>query len=234
MSSSTSTTVKQIWKKLTKKEYRDSYVAAHISNTVASQIFMLREARGWTQKELAQKAGMKQSRISALEDPNYENIEVGTLKRLASAFDVALTARFIPFSELATWAADLSQEKLLVSDFANDRLPQTNRLPEIVFTNVVGGTAASGGNYGLMAGSNLVAPGGGGGNYGLMAGNLVTHGPTLGTPVIHGSSGTGSQALTYSGQAMSGGIAGTYVSNANAQPFTLTPNSIVHLRVVNG
>jgi len=106
---------------MTNKEYRDSYVAGHISNTVASQILMLREARGWTQKELADKTGMGQSRISALEDPNYENIQVGTLKRLASAFDVGLTVRFVPFSEIVTWTADLSSEKLLVPDFTNDR-----------------------------------------------------------------------------------------------------------------
>ncbi len=121
MSPSISTTVRGLWKKMTNKEYRDSYVAGHISNTVASQILMLREARGWTQKELADKTGMGQSRISALEDPNYENIQVGTLKRLASAFDVGLTVRFVPFSEIVTWTADLSSEKLLVPDFTNDR-----------------------------------------------------------------------------------------------------------------
>lgn len=120
MSPSISTTVRNLWKKMASKEYRDSYVAGHISNTVASQILMLREARGWTQKDLAEKAGMGQSRISALEDPNYENIQVGTLRRLASAFDVGLTVRFVPFSEVATWTAELSTEKLLVPDFAND------------------------------------------------------------------------------------------------------------------
>lgn len=149
MSSSTNTTAIQIWKNLANKEYRDSYVAAHISNTVASQIHMLREQRGWTQKELAQKAGMSQSRISALEDPNYENIEVGTLKRLAAAFDVAVTVRFEPFSELAVWAADLSEEKLLVADFANDHAPnagaQTIISSYYINTSAIGqGIAASG------------------------------------------------------------------------------------------
>jgi transcriptional regulator with XRE-family HTH domain len=122
MSRSISTTAK-IWKKMATKDYRDAYVAAHVSNTVASQISMLREKEGWTQKQLAQKAGMSQSRISALEDPNYENIEVGTLRRLASAFDVALTVRFISFSELASWTAGLSTDKLSVPSFLEDHLP---------------------------------------------------------------------------------------------------------------
>jgi transcriptional regulator with XRE-family HTH domain len=105
------------------KVRRDAYVAAHISNTVASQILMLREAKGWTQTQLAEKSGMRQSRISALEDPNYENVEAATLRRLASAFDVALTIRFIPFSELAGWTATLSPEKLTPTEFAGDSLP---------------------------------------------------------------------------------------------------------------
>jgi transcriptional regulator with XRE-family HTH domain len=110
----------KIWKKMARKAYRDGLVAAHVSNTVSAQIAKLREKEGWTQKELADRAGMKQSRISALEDPNYENIEVATLRRLASAFDVALTVRFIPFSELARWADTLSEEKLIVPKFEED------------------------------------------------------------------------------------------------------------------
>jgi transcriptional regulator with XRE-family HTH domain len=105
------------------KAYRDGAVAAHISNTIAAQIAMMREARGWTQTVLAEKAGMKQSRISALEDPNFENVEIATLRRLASAFDVALTVRFIPFSGLASWTTTLSESDLVVPDFSQDALP---------------------------------------------------------------------------------------------------------------
>ena len=115
-------TMTKIWKRMKSKVRRDSYVAAHISNTVASQILMLREAKGWTQMTLAQKSGMQQSRISALEDPNYENFQAATLRRLASAFDVALTIRFIPFSELAGWTATLSPDKLAPVDFERDGL----------------------------------------------------------------------------------------------------------------
>lgn len=120
MLSSINSTISKIWKKLQRKAYRDGFVSAHISNTVASQIALLRSERGWTQKELAEKTGMKQSRISALEDPNYENIEVGTLRRLASAFDVGLMVRFAPFSEVVRWSAEVCENKLIVSDYAND------------------------------------------------------------------------------------------------------------------
>jgi transcriptional regulator with XRE-family HTH domain len=120
MRASISTTAKKIWRMMQSKTRRDAYVASHISNTVASQILMLREAKGWTQKQLAEKCGMRQSRISTLEDPNYENFEAATLRRLASAFDVGLTIRFIPFNELVDWVTTISPEKLAPPSFEND------------------------------------------------------------------------------------------------------------------
>jgi transcriptional regulator with XRE-family HTH domain len=114
----------KIWKKMLRsKEYRDAYVAAHLSNTVAAQIFLLREREDWTQKQLADATGMRQSRISALEDPNYENFEVGTLRRLASAFDVALSIRFVPFSDVLVWAEYPSSDNLAPVPFKDDRCP---------------------------------------------------------------------------------------------------------------
>ena len=107
---------------MTKKAYRDLFVAAHVSNTVASQIASLRAERGWTQGELAERSGMRQSRISALEDPNNENFEKKTLERLASAFDVGLTIRFVAYSEIALWASNITEDKLSVPDFEHDVL----------------------------------------------------------------------------------------------------------------
>jgi transcriptional regulator with XRE-family HTH domain len=129
MPSFINSTMKKIWKKMARKAYRDGYVSAHISNTVASQITKLRTAHGWTQTQLAEHAGMKQSRISALEDPNWENVEIATLQRIASACDVALTVRFAPFSELAEWAATLSDDKLLVPTYDEEATEQVLARP---------------------------------------------------------------------------------------------------------
>lgn len=134
MHASINSMMTKIWKKLSRKEYRAAFVDAHISNTVASQIAALREAKGWTQKRLADEAGMRQSRISHLENPNYENIEIGTLKKLASAFDVALTVRFVPFSELATWVATLSPSKLSVPSFDSDESVAPAKSPNLTAT----------------------------------------------------------------------------------------------------
>ncbi len=126
LSSRINSKAKAIWKKLRNKEYRDSFVASQISNTIAAQIFSLREARGWKQAEVAARAGMKQSRISDLEDPNYENYQTRTLVKLASAFDVGLVVRFVPFSELAKWSTNLSPKDFLPTEFLKDRI-----VPEI-------------------------------------------------------------------------------------------------------
>jgi transcriptional regulator with XRE-family HTH domain len=122
LSSRINSKVKAIWRKLRNKEYRDSFVASQISNSVAAQIFALREARGWKQAEVAARAGMKQSRISDLEDPNYENYQTRTLLKLASAYDVGLVVRFVPFSELAKWSANLSPGDFLPMEFLKDEI----------------------------------------------------------------------------------------------------------------
>jgi hypothetical protein len=85
---------------------------------------------------------MKQSRISALEDPNYENIEVGTLRRLASAFDVGLTVRFVPFSELVRWSATLSDADISVSSFDEDTLTSPVGATAVDYSQKVLGTVA--------------------------------------------------------------------------------------------
>src|SRR5215204_4920633 len=96
----TSARRQQIAASLQDKEYRDAFVAEHIDSGLAFQIRATRESRGWSQQELAQRAGMAQETISRLENPDYGKYTLTTLKRLAATFDMALVVRFAPFSEL--------------------------------------------------------------------------------------------------------------------------------------
>jgi len=116
-----------LWDKFKEKVYRDGFVASHLANNIAAQIFSTRELRGLTQTELAQKAGMAQARISVMEDSGYENFSVKTLRRLASALDVALVVRFVPFSELADYATNITPDKVAVREFKNDSLMPVKR-----------------------------------------------------------------------------------------------------------
>lgn len=92
-------------KQLTDKRVRHALVDSHLRNGIAFQIRALRRdpERKWTQGDLAREAGMKPTQITRIENPSYGSHTVATLRRIASAFDVALIVRFVPFTELLKW-----------------------------------------------------------------------------------------------------------------------------------
>jgi transcriptional regulator with XRE-family HTH domain len=116
------------------KEYRDAFVTEHINTGVPFQIRALREQKGreWTQKELGIRTGMAQETISRVEDPNYGKLTLKTLKRLASAFDVALMVRFIPFSELVEWELHLAPDSLKALSFEDESYFKEERKEELI------------------------------------------------------------------------------------------------------
>jgi transcriptional regulator with XRE-family HTH domain len=93
--------IKTIWKRLADPDYRESFVAAKVANEIAFQVFYLREHRGWTQGELASRADTQQPSISRLER-SIGNVNVATLLKVARAFNVGLSIRFVPFSKLVS------------------------------------------------------------------------------------------------------------------------------------
>ncbi len=111
----------QVWNSLRDKEYREHFTK-NIGVGLAFQIRLLREKYGWTQEELAQRAGKRQETISQWEDPNYGRFTLNTLKDLATAFDVALVVRFAPFSELVDWEMNLTPEHLAPSSYEEERV----------------------------------------------------------------------------------------------------------------
>ena len=119
-----STRRQQIVSSLSNKESRDAFVDAEISTTVPFQIREMRKARDWTQEELANRIGSDQPMISKFEDPDYATFAITSLKRLASAFDVALAVRFVPFSELVD--DTVSSKTLAVPSYGDDLHLDTN------------------------------------------------------------------------------------------------------------
>lgn len=101
-------------------EYRHSYAEECLNTIIATQIKVLREQRGMTQGELAQETGMRQPRIPLLEDSNYSNWTVNTLKRFAKAFDVALSVKFETFSCVVNDFENMSREGLERPTFVDD------------------------------------------------------------------------------------------------------------------
>ncbi|MCA1625274.1 MAG: helix-turn-helix transcriptional regulator [Acidobacteria bacterium] len=100
------------------RESRQFFYEEHIETGLPIQIRELRKKRKLTQKELAKLAECDQSNVSDWENPNYEYTpQIGTLKRLANAFDVPLIVRFGSWEELLTWDSDLSSKKIAPEKF---------------------------------------------------------------------------------------------------------------------
>jgi transcriptional regulator with XRE-family HTH domain len=102
-------------------------VESHVNKGLAYQLRAMREARGWSQEELAEVVGMPQTAISRLESPSYGKLTITTLKRLANVYDVALMVRFVPFSDLVNWVtgtpyieSGISSASMLVPSFMEE------------------------------------------------------------------------------------------------------------------
>jgi transcriptional regulator with XRE-family HTH domain len=124
-----STRVRKI-ARLTNKQYRDAFVGSQISIGLPFQIRALREQRGWKQSRLASEAGMLQPRISAMENPGGAKFNLETLRRLASAFDVALVVRFVPFGELVDWSERFNPDTFSIPNFEDDPALKEQALQE--------------------------------------------------------------------------------------------------------
>lgn len=63
---------------------------------VAFQIRRLRESKGWTQKDLAEKVGCSQQAISAIEQAGYTRHSLPLLRRIAAALDADVVIAIVP------------------------------------------------------------------------------------------------------------------------------------------
>lgn len=102
------------------EEYRHSYAEECLHTMIATQIKVLREEREMTQSTLAKKAEMLQPRLSVMENADYSSWSVSTLKRLARAFDLALSVKFEAFSDVILDFEGMSKETLSRRSFKDD------------------------------------------------------------------------------------------------------------------
>jgi len=94
------------------KDYAHGYIDEFLNTEIATQIRVLREEQKLTQNELAVLAGMKQERISVLEDVYYDGWTIKILKKLAEALDVTLKVSFESFTDRIKDVLNLSRESL--------------------------------------------------------------------------------------------------------------------------
>lgn len=120
--------------KLQDKEYRDAYVKATLTHGLAHQIRVNREQRKLSQQSLAKRCGGKTTQvvISRLEDPAYGKFTLSSILKVASALDVAVLVRFVPYSKFLLETTDKSVLGLYAKSFFEESLNNSQAL--VTFT----------------------------------------------------------------------------------------------------
>jgi transcriptional regulator with XRE-family HTH domain len=109
-----------LWEQFKDKLFRQAYVIENVRTGIAFQIKAMREARGWSQSDLAKRADKTQSAVARLEDPDYGKFSVQTLLEIAAAFDVWLSIEFVPFSKGLQRTSNRSPGALNAVSFSDD------------------------------------------------------------------------------------------------------------------
>lgn len=94
------------------KDYAHAYMDSHVDAFIATQIKVLREQREWSQEKLAAETGMKQERISVLENVDYASWSLSTLRRFAKAYDLVVRVTFEEFGTEIGRMSEFSAEGL--------------------------------------------------------------------------------------------------------------------------
>jgi transcriptional regulator with XRE-family HTH domain len=81
-----------------------------LKRMIPYQTRAIRKKRGWSQAQLAEEARVTQGVISRAEDPDYGNLTLTTIGRIAAGYDLAVIIKFVPFSELLRQSGNLSEQ----------------------------------------------------------------------------------------------------------------------------
>ncbi len=112
---------KDYFKKLEEDlEYQEAEQELKVILDLADDILRLRMERGWSQAELAERAGTKQANISRLES-GLSNPSINFLQKVAKALDASISVRFEKSSRqeiyITTDTKNKSQEAYLVANW---------------------------------------------------------------------------------------------------------------------
>jgi transcriptional regulator with XRE-family HTH domain len=111
---------RELWAKFRSKKYREEFVAAQVKRAIPFQIRALMKKKGMSQEKLAELSGLTQGVISRAANPNYGNLTLNTLVRIAAGFDMAFIGRFVPFSELGRYFVKLDEDSIDVPTYTEE------------------------------------------------------------------------------------------------------------------
>lgn len=128
--------------KFSKKSFRKAYLWDFTRRIIALQMRALRGKK--KQREIAAELGIKQSWISKLEDTTYGTVNVRTLLQIASAFDVGLIVRFVPYSEFFEHSKKVFPKDLKVLSYEEEVAELKRQPPKEVGPEKVKGSTGPG------------------------------------------------------------------------------------------
>jgi len=120
----------KIARDLADSEQRHLFIEAQIRNGLPLQIRAMREDRGWTQMQVAEKLGTTQNTVSRLENPATGRPTITTLKRIAEVFDVGLLVKFVPFSEYIDSTGGMSTKSVAAPSYDTEIAEQKQKEAE--------------------------------------------------------------------------------------------------------
>lgn len=106
--------VEQLAQEFSDYDYAHGYLEGHVVSRLASQIFVLRKQRGWSQSELAARAGMSQEQVSKYENEDFDSITTRILTKFSRAFDVSLHVSFQEVSDAILDVVNITADRLKV------------------------------------------------------------------------------------------------------------------------
>lgn len=103
--------LRQLAEDLHGKDFRDAYLDSSLCWLIRTQVRLIREDRGWSIEELVEKSGVSFQTIQRLENLTITTCapKIGTLLKLAEAFDCALIVRFEAWSQYLAWLTEVKQ-----------------------------------------------------------------------------------------------------------------------------
>lgn len=93
-------------------DFVKAYVEDALRRRIAHQIRALREAKGWSQKDLGERMDKPQGNVSRMEDPEYGKWSLSTLFEYGRTVGVAPFFEFISYDEFMARTEDLSSARL--------------------------------------------------------------------------------------------------------------------------
>jgi DNA-binding XRE family transcriptional regulator len=97
------------------QDFRARFEAADQAWDIALQLAALRQARGLTQKQVAEMLGTKQQAIARLENPAYTGHSLSMVRKYVEALGASLDVTVVPVEATDAYVAQRSPKPLLAT-----------------------------------------------------------------------------------------------------------------------